>query len=80
MIDGVLGEIECNDKDLCDLTDHRPELAGSPEKFFRVLDKIEGPIRQEWAVQDGVINLFGNWETRFGCSTCGCTCKENIQE
>ena len=54
-----LGEIECNDKDLCDLTDHRPELAGSPEKFFRVLDKIEGPIRQEWAVQDGVINLFG---------------------
>ena len=43
MIDGVLGRIECNDYDLHYLTYYRPELAGSPEKFFRVLDKIEDP-------------------------------------
>ena len=41
MIDGVLGRIKYNDYDLCYLTDYRPELAGSPEKFFRILDKIE---------------------------------------
>ena len=43
MIDGVLGRIEYNDYDLRYLTNYRPELAGSPEKFFRVLDKIEDP-------------------------------------
>ena len=51
MIDGVLGRIEYNDDDLCDLTDYRPELAGSPEKFFRVLDKIKEPRKQEGAVR-----------------------------
>ena len=55
MIDEVLGRIEYDDNDLCDLTDYRPELAGSPEKFFRVLDKIEDPGNQEWAVYWGVI-------------------------
>ena len=43
MIDDVLGGIEYIDYDLCNLTDYRPELAGSPEKFFRVLDKIKDP-------------------------------------
>ena len=33
------------------LTDYRPELAGSPEKFFRVLDKIKDPENQEMAVR-----------------------------
>ena len=47
MIDGVLGRIKYDDDDLCDLTDYRPELAGSPEKFFRVLDKIKDPENQE---------------------------------
>ena len=58
MIDGVLGKIEYNDDDLCYLTDYRPELAGSPEKFFRVLDKIKEPERQEDAVREGVRSLF----------------------
>ena len=58
MIDGVLGRIGYDDNDLCDLTDYRPELAGSPEKFFRVLDKIKDPEKQEWAVHWGVENLF----------------------
>ena len=40
------------------LTDYRPELAGSPEKFFRVLDKIKEPENQECAVRGGVDNLF----------------------
>ena len=51
MIDGVLGGIEYNDYDLWDLTGYRPELAGSPEKFFRVLDKIKDPEMQEMAVR-----------------------------
>ena len=50
MIDEVLGGVEYNDHDLRDLTSYRPELAGSPEKFFRVLDKIEDPEKQERAV------------------------------
>ena len=54
MIDGVLGRIEYDDDDLCGLTDYRPELAGSPEKFFRVLDKIKDPENQETAVRWGV--------------------------
>ena len=58
MIDEVLGRIKYNDDDLCCLTDYRPELAGSPEKFFRVLDKIEDPKKQETAVRMGVFYLF----------------------
>ena len=54
MIDDVLGRIEYDDDDLCDLTDYRPELAGSPEKFFRILDKIKEPRNQESAVRLGV--------------------------
>ena len=80
MIDGVLERIGYDDNDLGNLTNYRPELAGSPEKFFRVLDKIEEPGKQEEAVRVGVENLFRSWEARFGCSTCECTWKENIQE
>ena len=40
------------------MTDYRHELAGSPEKFFRILDKIKDPGNQEWAVRVGVSNLF----------------------
>ena len=58
MIDDVFGRIKYNDWDLRDLTYYRPELAGSPEKFFRVLDKIKESWSQEWAVQRGVYNLF----------------------
>ena len=43
MIDDVLGKIKYDDGDLDYLTDYRPELAGSPEKFFKVLDKIKDP-------------------------------------
>ena len=53
MIDDVLGRIEYDDYDLCYLTDYRTELAGSPEKFFRILDKIKKPENQEWAVRCG---------------------------
>ena len=42
-IDEVLGGINYGDSDLCYLTPYRQELAGSPEKFFRVLDKIKEP-------------------------------------
>ena len=80
MIDRVLGGIKYDDDDLCYLTDYRHELAGSPEKFFRILDKIKDPENQEEAVRLGVINLFKAGKTRFGCSTCECTWKENIQE
>ena len=41
MIDDVLRRIEYDDDELVALTDYRPELAGSPEKFFRILDKIK---------------------------------------
>ena len=58
MIDDVLGGIEYSDGNLCLLTDYRPELAASHEKFFRVLDKIEDPEWQEMAVREGVKNLF----------------------
>ena len=54
----VLEGVEYDDEDLCDLTNYRPELAGSPEKFFRVLDKIKDPENQESAVRVGVRNLF----------------------
>ena len=58
MIDSVFERIKYIDNDLYDLTNYRPELAGSPEKFFRVLDKIKEPERQESAVRLGVENLF----------------------
>ena len=53
-----LGEIKYNDYDLWDLTRYRPELAGSPEKFFRVLDKIKDPKSQEWLFAGVSSNLF----------------------
>ena len=59
MVDGVLGGIKYDDYDLCYLTDHRHELAGSPENFFRILDKIKEPTKQEGAVRLGIGNLFG---------------------
>jgi len=58
MIDCVLGGIKYDDSDLYGLTGCRPELAVSFEKFFRVLDKIKEPEKQEDAVRLGVTNLF----------------------
>ena len=58
MIDGVLEGVGYDDEDLCYLTNYRPELPGSPKKFFRALDKIEKPEVQESAVRGGVSNLF----------------------
>ena len=58
MIDDVLGKVEYNDFDLYDLTEYRPELAGSPEKFFKILDRIEDPRSQGSAVHWGVNNLL----------------------
>ena len=58
MVDGVLGGIKYDDNDLWGLTKYRKELAGSPAKFFRVLDKIKDPKWQEVAVSRGVTNLF----------------------
>ena len=58
VIDEVLGRINYNDYDLRFLTNYQSELAGSPEKFFRVIDKIIDPESQESAVREGVINLF----------------------
>ena len=57
VIDGVLGGIKYNDEDLTDLIGYRPELAGSPEKFFKILDKIKKSRNQETAVRGGVITL-----------------------
>ena len=54
----MLARVEYNDSDLRNLTYHRKELAGSPEKFFRVLDKIKEPDYQDIAVRDGVESLF----------------------
>ena len=58
IIDDVLSGIKCDDNDLAYLTYYRSGLGGSPEKFFRVLDKIKGPERQENAVHVGVESLF----------------------
>ena len=58
MIDGVLEGIEYEDDDLYNLTSFRPELAGSPEKFFNVLGKIKKPWNQDEAVRGGVSSLF----------------------
>ena len=60
LIDEVLGRVNYNDYDLHYLTGYRPELAGSPEKFFRILDKIKGSWSQEEAVRWGVKNLFNS--------------------
>ena len=40
------------------MTYYRPELAGPPEKFFRVLDKIKDPEEQKIAVSRGIKRLF----------------------
>ena len=58
MIDDVLGGIRYDDDDLRDLTGYRHELAGSPEKFFRVLDKIKEPKNARDGCSSGVSNLF----------------------
>ena len=58
IIDEVLGGIKYDDEDLCVLMDFQKELAGSPEKFFRILDKIKAPDCQERAVCRGVGRLF----------------------
>ena len=58
MVDEVLRGIEHFDEDLPLLTNYQRELAGSPERFFRVLDKITEPRNQETAVELGVKNLF----------------------
>ena len=57
-VDEVLKKIKYDDDDLRYLTDYRPELAESHDKFFKVIDKIKDPKNQEWAVRYGVINLF----------------------
>ena len=41
-----LGWSNTRDAGLCILTEFRPELAASPEKFFRILDKIKDPKNQ----------------------------------
>ena len=58
MIDGVLEKVGCDDLELSGLTNYRPELAGSFEKFFRVLDKIVASSYQYYAVRWGVNSLF----------------------
>ena len=50
IVDQVLKKIEYDDYDLMNLTDYRPELAESHDKFFNVIDKIKDPENQEWAV------------------------------
>ena len=40
------------------LTENRPELAVSHDKFFKSIDKIKDPINQEHAVMVGIMNLF----------------------
>ena len=39
--------------DLCYLADYQPELAGSHEKFFRVLDKI----KESWIFKRRLFNV-----------------------
>ena len=56
--DQVLEEIEYNDDALKYLANYRPELAESHDKFFKTIDKISDPERQESAVENGVIRLF----------------------
>ena len=62
MADEVLKRIEYDDDDLSKLAYHRPELA-KPEFhdiFFKVIDMIKNPERQEWAVRWGIIKLLEN--------------------
>ena len=47
MVDQVLKKIEYDDDDLMHLTDYRPELAESHDKFFKAIDKIKKPEDQE---------------------------------
>ena len=47
MVDQVLKKIKYDDYDLSYLTDYRPELAESHDKFFKVIDKIKDPENQE---------------------------------
>ena len=58
IVDQVLKKIKYNDDDLSDLTNYRPELAESRDKFFKSIDKIKDSQDQEWAVFWGVANLF----------------------
>ena len=51
MVDQVLKKIGYNDYDLRYLTHHRPELAESHDKFFKVIDKIKDPENQEWLLK-----------------------------
>ena len=53
IVDQVLKKIKYNDDDLRNLTNYRPELAESHDKFFKVIDKIKDPKNQEWAVRVG---------------------------
>jgi hypothetical protein len=57
-VDQVLLKINYDDNDLRYLTVHRPELAESHDEFFKAIDKIKKPERQEEAVKTGVTNLF----------------------
>ena len=58
VIDGVFERIEYEDDDLRDLLDYRPELAGSPARFFRILEKIKAPWKQRRAIYFGVKSLL----------------------
>jgi len=58
IVDEVLKRIKYNDDDLMCLTSYRPELAEPPYILFNVIDKINDPTYQEWAVERGVFNLF----------------------
>ena len=57
-IDKVLKEINYDDNDLIWLTNRRIEVAESPDKLFRVLNKIENPKNEETLVGWCVIDLF----------------------
>ena len=55
IVDDVLKEINYNDDDLMDLIIYRPELAESPENFFKVIDKIKKIRKSRGAIKWGVI-------------------------
>lgn len=57
-VDEVLEKIKYEDTDLKDLTGYRPELAESHDKFFNLIDKINGLKNQELAVAKGIMSLF----------------------
>jgi hypothetical protein len=58
VVDQVLKKINYNDYDLSVLTNYRPELAESHDKFFKAIDKVNNPKNQVYAVDTGVWNLF----------------------